>query len=104
MTPASVAGDRRILRVLRSVLVMMVMGMISMGLRNLHLTLQLSHNQAQLIGHFGGISTTGAIANALDLHQRERPKMPGERRNNGSPCGCGHFFTDNAGIGGKAFE
>src|SRR5215471_13419177 len=83
--------------------VMMVMGMIPRGLRDLHVSLQFPHDQPQQIGHFSRIPTTSAITNALDLHQRQRSKMAPERRNDGGSCWCSHFLTDNASIGGEAF-
>ena len=77
---------------------MMVMGVLSVGLRSFRVTSHVSHDQAQHIGHFSRIPATSAIANTLDCHQWERPEMTDECRNDGGACKGGHFFLDNTSI------
>ena len=88
------------MRVVMAMLMVMLLG--STWERNVFL--QLSHNQAEYIGHSAGISRSGAIANALNPHERQRLTPAGKARNERRACGRGHFLPEAPSVGRKAFE
>jgi hypothetical protein len=65
---------------------------------------EFSNDETEHIRQLGRISTTGPIAYAFNMHQRERPKIASQCRDNRGPRGGGHFLANNAGVGRIAFQ